>query len=79
MSTTTSLTLDGEEMPRRHCLVHLLVAEQDVPALQEHGVAVRRELLHLRAGSEAGKQSKKTLLDIFERYLERHMTLFDTI
>ena len=29
--------------------------------------------------TEAGKQSKKTLLDIFDRYLERHMTLFDTI
>ena len=30
-------------------------------------------------GSEVGKQSKKTLLDIFGRYIEGYMTLFDTI
>ena len=28
---------------------------------------------------EVGKQSKKTLLDVFERYIEEYMTLFDTI
>ena len=31
------------------------------------------------AGTEVGKQSKKTLLDIFGRYIEGYMTLFDTI
>ena len=29
--------------------------------------------------AEVGKQSKKTLLDIFGRYIEGYMTLFDTI
>ena len=28
---------------------------------------------------EAGKQSKNTLLDIFERYIEMYMILFDAI
>ena len=28
---------------------------------------------------ETGKQSKKTLLDIFERYIEEYMTFFDAI
>ena len=29
--------------------------------------------------TETGKQSKNTLLDISERYIEGYMTLFDTI
>ena len=32
-----------------------------------------------RARAEVGKQSKNTLLDIFERYIEGYMTLFDAI
>ena len=28
---------------------------------------------------EVGKQSRKTLLDVFERYTEGYMTLFDTV
>ena len=41
-------------------------------------VLLRRERgLHLNAGT--GKQSKKTLLDIFECYIERYMPLFDAI
>ena len=29
--------------------------------------------------TEVGKQSHKTLLDVFERYIEGYMTLFDAI
>ncbi len=32
-----------------------------------------------RHDTEVGKQSHKTLLDVFERYIEGYMTLFDTI
>ena len=32
-----------------------------------------------RSQSEIGKQSPKTLLDAFERYIEGYMTLFDAI
>ena len=32
-----------------------------------------------RGHAETGKQSKKTLLDLFERYIERYMTLFEGI
>ena len=34
---------------------------------------------HLDLQAEVGKQSKKTLLNIFERYIERNMTLSDAI
>ena len=33
----------------------------------------------LLQNSEVGKHSKNTLLDIFGRYIEEYMTLFDTI
>ena len=33
----------------------------------------------LRTLSEVGKQSRKTLLYIFERYIEGYMTLFDAM
>lgn len=29
--------------------------------------------------SEVGKQSHQTILDVFERYIEAYMTLFDTV
>ena len=38
------------------------------------GCAVRRDLQ-----AEVGKQSKKTFLNIFGRYIEEYMTLFDTM
>ena len=42
------------------------------------GLTVRfRSLRRSFETSEAGKQSEKTLLDTFERYLEGYITLFD--
>ena len=39
----------------------------------------RRALERALRGPEVAKQSKKTLLDLFERYIEDYMTLFDAI
>ena len=54
---------------------------------REAGVRGRREGLPREAPpaplrvccAEAGKQSKSTFFDIFERYIEEYMTLFDAI
>ena len=49
------------------------------------GFEVRCELeelphpLRFGCDAEVGKQSQKTLLDVFERYIQGYMTLFDTI
>ena len=55
-----------------------VVGYQEVPVYEQ---LVHREVrvrtVDLQPG--VGKQSKKTLLDIFERYREGYMTLFDTI
>ena len=40
---------------------------------------LRGEAWFLTLYSEVGKQSNKTLLDIFGRYIEGYMTLFDTV
>ena len=67
-SSRPSLFVSNMPRPARPDLLELL----GVSSLPRRGG--RRQLK-----AEAGKQSKKTLLDVFERYLERHMTLFDTI
>ena len=38
-----------------------------------------RALDGLSLQAEVGKQSHKTLLDVFERYIQGYMTLFDTV
>ena len=49
------------------------------PGAVDRQEVARQEARPYLQGSVVGKQSKKTLFDIFGHYIEGYMTLFDTI